>query len=354
MKNNSFLLKNKLGIGEKFPVRVNLNFGINSKKHFDEERKKLDLIFNNSKVCPDLGMDLSTIKLDYPLYKYIIDTYDIPIGLVPAYTSYNKDIGIDINVFLKNLEVFAKNGISFFTLHLNANIKTLEYAKKFRKIPVTSRGGALLLKDQILNNRENILLKYIDEIIDICKMYDVAISLGTTFRPASTLEACDLAHITETNEQLELCNFLKSKNINVILENIGHISLDKISEHIKILKNFECPIMPLGPLPTDTALENDHIASAIGSSFLGFNNCTHIINSITPAEHTRSNVTFDDMIAGLSAARISAKIINLSKKEKNSILEEELIYEKRYLQNNCLDLEDNCFRCAKQCPLRLI
>ena len=34
-----------------------------------------------------------------------------------------------------------------------------------------------------------------------------------------------------------------------MIENVGHISLDKLTKHAELLKESNAPIMPLGPLP---------------------------------------------------------------------------------------------------------
>ncbi|MDR2951135.1 MAG: phosphomethylpyrimidine synthase ThiC [Prevotella sp.] len=195
---------------------------------------------------------------------------------------------------------------------MTASLPLYERAKKERKIPVTSRGGAIILSDLIINKRqENILVESIDEIVNIALKYQIAISLGTTFRPAGIDEACDSVHIQETKEQIRLCHYLQKRGVNVIVENIGHIDLNSLEKHLQLLLDFKAPIMPLGPLPTDNAIGCDHIASAIGTSFLAYHKSAHIINSITPSEHSSSKITLADTLLGIRAVKLTAHCINL-------------------------------------------
>lgn len=351
--NKSFYLKTGLGIGEGFPVRVNLNFGINRLNEYSYEKEKIDTLLTSSELRPDIMMDLSTIKVENPLYQRVIHKYELPIGIVPVYICFNSKKGIDKIRLLEELHEFAENNVSFFTLHLTAN-KRLQELAQTRKIPLTSRGGAVLLSDQKINNRENILLENLENIISLCIKHNITISLGTSFRPSSIIDACDEVHLAETEEQLKLCEYLKSKGVKVMVENVGHISLDKLAKHCKKLQEFEAPIMPLGPLPTDSGFEQDHIASAIGASMMGFYNCAHIINCITRKEHVSSEIFLDDMKEGIKAAKLTGHIIDLSFNREKAISVDRKIYTQRANMKNCLLSGVDCERCAEQCPLNLV
>lgn len=351
----SFLLKTKndfLGIGDEYPIRINCNVGINDVARYEYEIGKIDTIFQSEKTTPDLMMDLSTVHVQKPLYKYLIDNYNAAVGTVPVYQVFDKSKGISKKQFLDYLRLLAKTGISFFTLHLTADLDFFESAKKTRGIPITSRGGSIILSDSLINHRKNnIIIACLNEIVEIVLEHDVAISLGATFRPAGIKDACDLVHIMETKRQLEYCKYLQSKGVKVIIENIGHIDLDKSKQHFELLREFEAPIMPLGPLATDNAIGFDHIASAIGASFSSYFGCTHIINSITPSEHTSSNFSIDDVILGIRTAKITAHSINLLKFEKYRQIDND-IYAERVGSKSCLLNEQNCSRCSIYCPLK--
>jgi len=352
----SFLLKTKngsLGVGDKYPIRINCNIGINEVSCYEYEIDKINTIFSNKETHPDLMMDLSTITTEKPIYKYLIDNFEVVVGTVPVYQVFNKEKGVLKKKFLDYLEFLAEVGVSFFTLHFTADMDIYELAKKTRGIPVTSRGGSIVLSDTLINQgKENIIAACIDEIIDIALNNDVAISLGTTFRPAGIKDSCDIVHIMETKRQLEYCKHLQSKGVKVIVENIGHVDIDSLKKHSELLREFGAPIMPLGPLITDNAIGYDHIASAIGASFSSYFGSTHIINCITPTEHMSSYFSIEDIIVGIRTAKVVAHSINLLKFEEYKQIDYN-IYDERVRIESCLLNEQDCSRCSIYCPLKI-
>ena len=133
---------------------------------------------------------------------------NVETGTVLSYIPFSKANGLQWEICKDYLYELCENGISFITIHFTASRELFELAKKIRKIPSTSRGGAMCLYDCINNDRDNISLQYIDEIAEVSMQYGVAISLGSTFRPANIFDACDEVHIKETKSQLEVCHYL--------------------------------------------------------------------------------------------------------------------------------------------------
>lgn len=346
--------KSGITIGDDYPIIINCNVGINSSNDYPNEIKKIDSIFSDISSRPHTMMDLSTWKESPSLAKYIIDTYDIPVGIVPSYLSFVPNQGIKQSVLIDNIIKNAKEGVAFMTMHFTSDWDIYQEAKRDRKIPVTSRGGSVVLSDIMINKRRNnVFIDNIDLIIEIALEYNFAISLGSTFRPAGIIDACDKSHIMETNRQMKICHYLQNHGVNVIVENVGHITINKIHSHSKLLQAMNAPIMPLGPSPIDSALGADHIAGAIGAAFMGYYGCAHIINAISPSEHSTSFFTAEDMKQAILAARIAAKTINvLNFSEYENI--ENTIYAKRASENSCLvKNEDTCTRCALLCPLKM-
>ena len=64
-------------------------------------------------------------------------------------------------------------------------------------------------------------------------MYDLTLSIGTTFRPACIGEALDEVQVSEILAQKKYIDAAKSFGVNVMMEGIGHISLDMIPEYCK-------------------------------------------------------------------------------------------------------------------------
>ena len=355
--NNSFImntvfLKSTFGgieIGDLKSVRVNCNVGANTLEQIGYERERLKVI-KDSKLLPDTFMDLSIGHYDEPLYKYIIREFCCPVGLVPAYT-FPATLRITKEYALDTLKRLADEGLSFFTLHLTAKKDLLEIAKRMRKIPVTSRGGAIVLKQTLDSDNDNIWVSILTQIVDLAKEYGIVISLGSTFRPAGIEEACDEVHLQETEEQLKYCKLLQKEGVQVMVENVGHIALNRLEEHCKRLRQFDAPIMPLGPLPTDCAEDEDHVAAAIGASMMGYWNCAHIINCVTRSEHTKPFFTIEETLEAIRTAKLAAHIIDVAR-GINSEKDTEML-NMRAENRSCI-IEDGreCHRCSMYCPLK--
>ena len=341
----------ELKVGEAQPVRVNCNVGANTPEQMYYERERLKAI-KESNQQPDTFMDLSIGQYEKPLYKEIVSEFGCPVGVVPAYT-FPTTLPITQEYALDTLRRLADDGLSFFSLHLTAKKDLLDLAKRTRTIPVTSRGGAIVLMRSIDDNSENIWVSILPQIIDLAKEYGIVINLGTTFRPAGVDEACDEVHLRETEDQLKLCRMLQAEGVQVMVENVGHIGIDRLEKHCGLLRQFNAPIMPLGPLPTDCAENEDHIAAAIGATMMGYWNCAHIINCITRSEHTKSFFSIEETLEAIRTARIAAHIIDVA---RGINLEGETEMLDKRAKSQCCIVEEGkeCHRCSMFCPLKTI
>ena len=345
--------KDGLTIGGDSPIRVNCNIGCNKIEDIQSEISKIEFIQSCNEL-PDMMMDLSLIELEEPLYNYIKNNLGLPFGVVLSYHRFTKSKGYQWEDIRDAFLQLCYDGVSFVTIHFTADLDLLSRANQIRKIPVTSRGGGMVLYDSRINNRtQNIFRENIDEIANIALKHNVVISLGTTFRPGTILDACDSVHIEETLRQLSICRMLQSKGVKVMVENIGHITLDKIATHSKLLSKFNAPIMPLGPLPTDAAINEDHIANAIGATFAAYIGCAHIINCVTRYEHSKSAITQEAIIEAIRAAKVAAHIADLSRNINKAYLYDAFITNNRIKEHSCLTDSNNCTRCSTVCPLKL-
>ena len=345
--------KEGLTIGDNSPIRINCNVGCNNIADIESELSKLEFIQSCNEL-PDMMMDLSLIELKKPLYKFIRNKLGLPFGTVLSYQKFTKSKGLQWEDVRDAFLRLCYDGVSFVTIHFTADQDLFFQANQIRKIPVTSRGGGIVLYDTKINKRtQNIFREHMDEIAEIALKHHVAISLGTTFRPGTILDACDAIHIDETLRQLNICRLLQNKGVKVMVENVGHITLDKISTHSKLLKEFNAPIMPLGPLPTDAAINEDHIANAIGASFAAYTGCAHIVNCVTRYEHSESAITQEAMVEAIKAARVAAHIVDLSRNISEAKFCDILITNKRVKKHSCFADGNNCVRCSTVCPLKL-
>lgn len=349
----SSIIVGNISVGGNAPMRINCNIGCNVLEQYQEELCKIRAI-KESSLLPDSMMDLSLVSLEKPLYKAIIEELNIPVGTVLSYLPFDKDRGFDWERVKQYLLQLCKDGIAFVTIHFTADCDLLDEAKQHRNVPCTSRGGAMVLYDSIRNNRtHNLYREHIDEIASIAKQYDIAVSLGTTFRSSNVFDACDNVHVEETRRQLEICRYLQSKGVKVLVENSGHIGLDTLEEHATRLREFDAPIMPLGPIVCDNAVGEDHITAAIGGAFMGYWNAAHILNCITRNEHSESAITTDVMLEAIRTTRIVAHCINLSKGIQDDWNQEQIIDTKRADEHSCI-VGEHCARCKNVCPLKMV
>ncbi|MBJ2189082.1 MAG: phosphomethylpyrimidine synthase ThiC [Muribaculaceae bacterium] len=342
--------KESILVGEGQPIIINCNFGINNLAELDIEKDKIKRLFNCSETAPNTIMDLSLLNGLFPIAEFVRNNYGIPIGIVPI---YGLNINFDSKDLIDQIHSQAKNKISFMTMHITADLDLYEMAIRTRKIPVTSRGGKIILNNTLQHNqRLNVYRRNIDTIIELSNFYGFAISLGTTFRPAGICDACDEVHIKETIRQIELAQYLTSKGCKVIIENVGHIGLDKLPSHCALLRQADVPIMPLGPVVLDSSIGSDHISASIGAAMMGYFDALNIINVITPAEHLHSKFTYDDVAEGIKAAKIAARSVNYTKFSEYAMSEHD-IYTQRSKKRDCIiGNTRECTRCDTNCPLK--
>lgn len=345
--------KHNITIGDGYPIAVNCNVGANRPEQLEYEKQKVDKLLSCPETSPDSLMDLSIPDFGAnAISNFIIEKYGIPVGIVPIYNLYMKGERIDDSILVRHIEKKAQTGVSFMTMHFTADADILSIAKRNRRIPVTSRGGWVVLHNSYGVDEPNIYRRNIDLIISLAKEYDFAISLGTTFRPSSIIDACDEAHILETERQVEMSCYLRSRGVKVMMENVGHIGVDKIERHSTLLKKAGVPIMPLGPSVIDSAVGVDHISSAIGAAFMGYYGVADIINAISPAEHQKPSFSIEDAIDAVVSAKVAAQTIN-QYRFPDALKTEERAYQARSKQKSCImDISSSCDRCGVMCPLK--
>lgn len=341
-------------VGGNAPIRINCNIGCNDLLSYTWEIEKINAI-KQTRCVPDMMMDLSLIKIERPLYKAIIDELGIPVGTVLSYMPFSRERGLDWEECRSYLIDLCKSGISFVTIHFTANEKLLKLAKRDRQMACTSRGGGLCLYDIRKNQRlQNLFYEHIDEIAEIVKTYDVVVSLGVTFRPATIFDACDEVHIEETKEQLRVCQYLQNKGVKVLVENVGHISIDKLETHAQMLRKFDAPIMPLGPIPTDNAINEDHVSAAIGAAFSAYWGVANVINCVTRYEHSQADISIDVLLEAIHTMRVVSHTIDVSRGNAKAMRIDRKVADERSNNKSCLIGRGNCNRCSAVCPLKIV
>jgi len=301
-------------IGKKFLVKINTNIGNSPlSSGIDEEIEKA---IWSCKWGGDTLMDLSTGKNIHETREWIIRNCPVPMGTVPIYQALEKVNGqieeLNWDIYRDTLVEQAEQGVDYFTIHAGL-LKSYIDMTLPRLTGIVSRGGSIMAKWMQVHNRENFLYTHFDEICQILKAYDVAISIGDGLRPGSIYDANDNAQFSELHTMGLLAKTARKHFVQVIIEGPGHVPMNKIHENMKE-QQYACggaPFYTLGPLTTDIAPGYDHITSAIGAAQIAWQG-TAMICYVTPKEHL-GLPNKEDVRNGVIAYKIAAHAADLAK-----------------------------------------
>ena len=304
------------GVGQGLKTKINVNLGIS--KDCPECDKELDKVRVALEMKAEAIMDLSNYGKTEGMRKKIVEMSTAMLGTVPIYDAvgfYDKDLkDITAEEFLAVVEKHGQDGVDFITIHAGLNREAVESVKRNRRLThVVSRGGSLLFAWMELNNKENPFFEHYDELLDICAKYDMTISLGDALRPGSINDSTDANQIRELITLGELTKRAWEKNVQVIIEGPGHMSIDEIQANMLLQKKlcYGAPFYVLGPLVTDIAPGYDHITAAIGGAIAATYGADFLCY-VTPAEHLRLP-TLEDMKEGIIATKIAAHAADIAK-----------------------------------------
>lgn len=304
------------GVGSMLKTKINVNLGISRDcKDYDIEIKKV-------MRAVDLGaeaiMDLSSHGNTQPFRQKLCNECPAMIGTVPIYDSvihYQRDLGtLTARDFVEVVRLHAQDGVDFVTLHCGITRKTIEQIRNGgRKMNIVSRGGSLVFAWMSMTGNENPFYEYYDEIVEICREYDVTISLGDACRPGCLADATDGCQIEELIRLGELTERAWKRDVQVMVEGPGHVPMDQIAANMKVQQTIckGAPFYVLGPLVTDIAPGYDHITAAIGGAIAAWQGAAFLCY-VTPAEHLAlPNV--DDVHQGIIASKIAAHAADIAK-----------------------------------------
>jgi len=307
-----------MGIGLKARVKINANIGNSpTSSSLDEEVEKLSL---SQRWGADTVMDLSTGKRIDETRQAILDVATVPIGTVPIYQALERVKRVEdltAELLLDNIEHQAAQGVDYMTIHAGVRLEHLPLCQH-RTTGIVSRGGGLLARWMVHHRQENPLYERFDEVVEICRRYDVSISLGDGLRPGSIADASDAAQFAELHTLGELTLRAWERDVQVMVEGPGHIPLDQLEMNVRKQQEIchEAPFYTLGPLVTDIAPGYDHITSAIGAAVVGWHG-TSMLCYVTPKEHL-GLPNAEDVKQGLIAYRIAAHAADLARGNKRA------------------------------------
>ncbi len=304
------------GVGQGLKTKINVNLGISKDCNcVDDELEKVKVAL---KMKAEAIMDLSCFGKTEEFRTRLVEMSPAMIGTVPMYDAvgfYDKELkDITEEELLGVIEKHAQNGVDFMTIHAGINRETAAVFKRNERLMnIVSRGGALIYAWMELNGKENPFYEYFDKVLDICEKYDVTISLGDACRPGAIKDSTDASQIKELMTLGELAKRAWKRNVQVMIEGPGHMSLDEIKANMQLEKKLchNAPFYVLGPLVTDIAPGYDHITSAIGGAIAASSGADFLCY-VTPAEHLRLP-NLEDMKEGIIATKIAAHAGDIAK-----------------------------------------
>ena len=304
------------GIGEGLRTKINVNLGVSQDCRNTE--MEIQKVKDALALKADAIMDLSTCGDTRAFRRELAAISPVMIGTVPVYDAVGcsdlplEDLTVDhfFDTVLKHVE----DGVDFLTIHAGLNRTAAErLAKNKRLTHVVSRGGSLLLDWMVAKDRENPFYEHFDRLLDICRQYDVTLSLGDGLRPGCLKDATDAPQIQELIILGELTKAAWEQDVQVMIEGPGHVPLNEVVSNMQIQKKLchGAPFYVLGPVVTDVAPGYDHITSAIGGALAAANGADFLCY-VTPAEHLRLPDN-QDVKEGIVAARIAAHAADIAK-----------------------------------------
>jgi phosphomethylpyrimidine synthase len=303
-----------MAIGMISGCKINANIGSSAlSSDIEGEIEKVDACL---KYGADTIMDLSTGGDLDAIREAVIAHSTVPIGTVPMYQILHdcndKIEDLTIESMLSVLEKQALQGVSYFTIHAGFLLRFMPHVAK-RKMGIVSRGGSLMAAWMMHYHKENPFFDAYDQILDICRKYDVSLSLGDSLRPGCLFDASDDAQLSELKILGDLTLRAWEKDVQVMIEGPGHVPLNQIERNMKLEREYchEAPFYILGPLVTDIAAGYDHISSAIGAAVGGWHGAS-MLCYVTPKEHL-GLPNADDVREGIIAYKIAAHAADIAR-----------------------------------------
>ncbi|MBI5342572.1 MAG: phosphomethylpyrimidine synthase ThiC [Deltaproteobacteria bacterium] len=308
-----------VAIGEGLRVKINANVGTS------RDRADISAELEKTRVAVAAGadavMDLSTGGPIDEIRRAILAECPVPVGTVPVYqaaadaASRGKSwVELSPDDFFDGILKQAEDGVDFMTVHCGVTRDALSrLVREGRRLDIVSRGGSLLAEWMEFNGLENPFFEHYDRLLDICREYDITVSLGDGLRPGCLADATDRAQVHELMTLGELTERAWKRDVQVMIEGPGHVPLHQIAANVQLQKRLchGAPFYVLGPLVTDIAPGYDHITSAIGGAIAAWNGADFLCY-VTPSEHLRLP-SVEDVRTGVIASRIAAHAADIAR-----------------------------------------
>ena len=365
------------GIGEGLRTKMNVNLGVSKDCHdYSVEQEKASLAW---RMKAEAIMDLSCYGKTAGFRHWLIENSPAAIGTVPMY-----DVDGALGKALKDMtaddlfqvvEQHAKDGVDFMTIHAGINREVAGHVMRNKRITnLVSRGGSILFAWMMIKGKENPFYEQYDRLLDICRTYDVTISLGDACRSGCGHDSTDAIQIAELITLGELVVRARKAGVQVMVEGPGHMPLNDIRMNVEVAKKLchGAPLYVLGPIVTDVAPGYDHITAAIGGTLSAACGADFLCY-VTPAEHLRLP-DIQDVHEGIVASKIACHAADIVKKVPGAAQwDEEMSWARRrvdfkrmiplaidpekakaYRESSQPEEEQTCTMCGPKCPMKTL
>lgn len=365
------------GIGEGLRTKMNVNLGVSKDCHdYSVEQEKARLAW---RMKAEAIMDLSCYGKTAGFRHWLIENSPAAIGTVPMY-----DVDGALGKALKDMtaddlfqvvEQHAKDGVDFMTIHAGINREVAGHVMRNKRITnLVSRGGSILFAWMMIKGKENPFYEQYDRLLDICRTYDVTISLGDACRSGCGHDSTDAIQIAELITLGELVVRARKAGVQVMVEGPGHMPLNDIRMNVEVAKKLchGAPLYVLGPIVTDVAPGYDHITAAIGGTLSAACGADFLCY-VTPAEHLRLP-DIQDVHEGIVASKIACHAADIVKKVPGAAQwDEEISWARRrvdfkrmiplaidpekakaYRESSQPEEEQTCTMCGPKCPMKTL
>lgn len=365
-------------VGQPSRIKVNANIGTSPLCNcLHTEKRKLAVALE---AGADTVMDLSIAGNLDAIRTGMLAACPRPLGTVPMYSVGQQILDNDRDIasmqpddLFAEIEKQARQGVDFMTVHCGLTRRGAEMAvKEDRVMGVVSRGGSMLARWMLENGKENPLLEYFDRLIDVCRQFNVTLSLGDGLRPGAGVDAGDAAQWEEVITLGRLAKYALEQGVQCMIEGPGHVPMNQVRTQIQGIKRLtnNAPLYVLGPLCCDSAPGYDHIAGAIGGA-LGVEAGVDFLCYLTPAEHL-TLPDEDDVRAGVMASRVAAHVGEVALGRERAVRREATMNAGRkaldwdMMRDAALDPrqldkrreehkhEDVCAMCGKFCAVKML
>jgi phosphomethylpyrimidine synthase len=365
------------GIGKGLRTKMNVNLGVSRDCHnYEEEKKKAQMAFH---LKAEAIMDLSCYGKTADFRHWLIENSPAAIGTVPMY-----DVDGALGKGLKDMtaddlfqvvEDHARDGVDFMTIHAGINRETASHIMRNHRITnLVSRGGSILFAWMYMHGKENPFYEQFDRLLDICRKYDVTLSLGDACRSGCGHDSTDAIQVSELINLGELVVRAREGGVQAMVEGPGHMPVSDIRMNVELAKKLchEAPLYVLGPIVTDVAPGYDHITAAIGGTLSAACGADFLCY-VTPAEHLRLP-DVSDVREGIIASKIACHAADLVKKVPGAqAWDDEMSWARRsvdfhrmiplaldpekakaYRESSRPEEEQTCTMCGPKCPMKTL